>query len=345
MRQGRKHVTGLLAALSGLVAGGLLAVSPTFAEPDIADLRERVDELYSQAEVAAEEFNEARVNRDRARARVQAMRRDLARSRDRLEGAREQVVSTILAQSQGQALSSAAQATLAGNPDTFLQQLVMTSQYQSQQREAVTRFAVEARQLEMREQAVQRELERIARNTRALAERKSEIDERAGEAARLLRRLEQEAAALAMERAADVSRSQDDTSQDAAAPEPETVTPAPAASGRAAAAVAYAMDQVGDAYVYGASGPDAFDCSGLTMMAWAQAGVSLPHSSSMQMSSGTPVSSTSLQPGDLVFYYSPVSHVALYIGNGRIVHAANPSSGVLTAPVFSMPYSGAVRPG
>jgi cell wall-associated NlpC family hydrolase len=63
------------------------------------------------------------------------------------------------------------------------------------------------------------------------------------------------------------------------------------------------------------------------------------------MSYGTPVSSSELQPGDLVFYYHPVSHVGIYIGNGQIVHAANPSDGVLTAGVFSMPYSGAVRPG
>jgi cell wall-associated NlpC family hydrolase len=105
------------------------------------------------------------------------------------------------------------------------------------------------------------------------------------------------------------------------------------------------MAQVGDAYVYGATGPSAFDCSGLTMMAWAQAGVSLPHSSSAQMGSGTPVSQSDLQPGDLVFYYSPVSHVGMYIGNGMIVHAANPGDGVTTAPVNSMPYSGAVRPG
>ena len=120
---------------------------------------------------------------------------------------------------------------------------------------------------------------------------------------------------------------------------------APAASGRAGAAVQYALAQVGDAYVYGAAGPSAFDCSGLMMAAWAQAGVSLPHSSSAQMSSGSPVSQSQLQPGDLVFYYSPVSHVGMYIGNGQIVHAANPSSGVTTAPVNSMPYSGAVRPG
>jgi cell wall-associated NlpC family hydrolase len=116
-------------------------------------------------------------------------------------------------------------------------------------------------------------------------------------------------------------------------------------SGRAAAAVQYALAQVGDAYVYGAAGPSAFDCSGLTMMAWAQAGVGLPHSSSAQFGSGPHVSSSALQPGDLVFYYSPISHVAIYIGNGLIVHAAYPGAGVRVAGVFSMPYSGAVRPG
>ena len=117
------------------------------------------------------------------------------------------------------------------------------------------------------------------------------------------------------------------------------------ASGRAAAAVQYALAQVGDSYVYGAAGPSAFDCSGLTMMAWAQAGVGLPHSSSAQFGSGPHVSSSALQPGDLVFYYSPISHVGIYIGNGLIVHAANPGTGVRVAGVFSMPYSGAVRPG
>ena len=117
------------------------------------------------------------------------------------------------------------------------------------------------------------------------------------------------------------------------------------ASGRAKAAIAYALAQVGDSYVYGAAGPNAFDCSGLTMMAWGQAGVSLPHSSRAQMGSGAPVSKSQLQPGDLVFYYSPVSHVGMYIGNGMIVHAANPGAGVKVSSVDEMPYAGAVRPG
>ena len=81
------------------------------------------------------------------------------------------------------------------------------------------------------------------------------------------------------------------------------------------------------------------------MMAWAQAGVALPHSSSAQYSSGTRVAASALRPGDLVFYYSPISHVGMYIGNGMIVHAANPSTGVQVTGLYSMPYVGAVRPG
>ena len=81
------------------------------------------------------------------------------------------------------------------------------------------------------------------------------------------------------------------------------------------------------------------------MRAWGAAGVGLPHSSRAQRGYGTPVSSSQLQPGDLVFYYNPISHVGMYIGNGMIVHAANPGAGVRVSPLYSMPYVGAVRPG
>ena len=116
-------------------------------------------------------------------------------------------------------------------------------------------------------------------------------------------------------------------------------------TGSAAVAVQTALDQVGDAYVYGAAGPDAFDCSGLTMYAWAAAGVSLSHSSSIQSGQGLPVSVSDVQPGDLVFYYSPVSHVGMYIGNGMIVHAPNPSSTVEVVPMNLMPVSWVRRVG
>jgi peptidoglycan DL-endopeptidase CwlO len=256
-----------------------------------------------------------------------------------------------VAQSQGQVFSAATQIALSERPDAFLEQLVVVSQYNDVQTETRARFTRELRQLEMRREAAERELEAVARTRKELASQKATIDEKAAEAQELLERLETEAAerAAAIEaRAASRALAQSRESLPAATPSPAP-EPAPApvapASGRAAAAVEYALAQVGDAYVWGAEGPDGFDCSGLTLMAWRQAGVSLPHSSSMQMSSGTPVSQSQLQPGDLIFYYSPVSHVAIYIGGGKIVHAANPSTGVEITGAFSMPYSGAVRPG
>ncbi|MCW2756885.1 MAG: hypothetical protein JWO46_631, partial [Nocardioidaceae bacterium] len=88
-----------------------------------------------------------------------------------------------------------------------------------------------------------------------------------------------------------------------------------------------------------------YDCSGLMLAAWRQAGISLPHSSRAQQGSGRPVSESDLEPGDLVFYYSPVSHVGMYIGGGLIVNAENPSVGVTVTGLHAMPYSGAVRPG
>ncbi|SDO67149.1 C40 family peptidase [Geodermatophilus sp. DSM 45219] len=122
-----------------------------------------------------------------------------------------------------------------------------------------------------------------------------------------------------------------------------TAAPAPAASGVAQTAVNTALAQVGDAYVWGAGGPDAFDCSGLTQYAYAAAGISLPHSSRMQAQMGTAVSRADLQPGDLVFYYSPVSHVSMYIGNGQMVHASTSGQPVRVVSADSMDGVVAVR--
>ena len=161
------------------------------------------------------------------------------------------------------------------------------------------------------------------------------------------REAERRAAALREARAEQAQQAEQQARQQEAQ-EPSRSRPQPQTSpvsSRAGTAVDFALDQVGDAYVHGAAGPDAWDCSGLTMAAWGAAGVGLPHSSSMQYSSAPQVSTSDLQPGDLVFYYSPISHVAMYIGNGQIVHAANPTDGVKVDPVSSMPISGAVRPG
>ena len=325
MTNGRKRTASLLATLCIASMGGtVLVASPTFAEPGLEETQKKVDTLYAQAEQASERYNDARIELQDARRRLKALRADLARQEERVETVRTEVARSIVSQYQGQALSTAAQVMLAKDPGSFIDQLATLDGFQAQQAELMAAFAVQAEQLEMREAAAQRELARIAKTEEQLKAEKETIDEKAAEAEALLERLEA--------RQAPPSRS-------------AQRVPNVSVSGSAGGAVQYALDQVGDTYVYGAAGPDAFDCSGLTMMAWRAAGVNLPHSSRMQMSSGTPVSQSELAPGDLVFYYRPVSHVGVYIGNGQIVDAANPSTGVRIAPVFSMPYSGAVRPG
>jgi cell wall-associated NlpC family hydrolase len=113
-------------------------------------------------------------------------------------------------------------------------------------------------------------------------------------------------------------------------------TAAPAPTGAAQAAVNTALAQVGKPYVWGAAGPDSFDCSGLMQYAYSAAGIALPHSSSAQSTMGVAVSRDQLQPGDLVFFYSPVSHVGMYIGNGEMVHAATSGEPVKVVSLDSM---------
>lgn len=96
----------------------------------------------------------------------------------------------------------------------------------------------------------------------------------------------------------------------------------------ASKAASYARAQVGDSYSWGGDGPNAFDCSGLTMRAWKQGGVQLPHSSQAQAKRGTKVSWSGVRPGDLMFFYDPISHVGIYVGDGEMVAASNPEDGV-----------------
>lgn len=122
------------------------------------------------------------------------------------------------------------------------------------------------------------------------------------------------------------------------APAPAAAAPAPAPA-PAQVAVDTALAQVGKPYVWGGGGPGSFDCSGLTRFAYAAAGVPLPHSSSGQAQIGVPVAPLDLQPGDLVFYYSPISHVGIYIGDGKIVHAGTEATGVEITTVSMAGYN------
>jgi cell wall-associated NlpC family hydrolase len=327
VQNGRKRIITFLSGLALVATVGFMPSSPAQAEPDIDDVQARVDRLYHEAEEASERYNDAKLELRELQRDLGSLKSDQERQDDRLQAVRAQVQDSIVRQYEGQSLSAVGQVVVSDDPQAFLSQLSTMSAFNDMQSQLFDDYNTEVKALTIRTDATQKRAAEVAAIEKRLAAEKATIDGRLADAKDLLGDLEAE------EREQVLSRG--------------TVR-APAsvpASGRAAAAVQYAMAQVGDAYVYGAAGPDAFDCSGLTMMAWAQAGVALPHSSSAQFSSGPHVSSGDLQPGDLVFYYSPISHVGMYIGNGMIVHAANPGAGVTVAPVFSMPYVGAVRPG
>jgi peptidoglycan DL-endopeptidase CwlO len=325
---GRKRLITALSAISLAAAVGFVPGAAQ-AEPDIDDVQSRVDRLYHEAEQASERYNDAKLDLAELERDLDAVKADEARQDDKLNVVRDQVQESIIRQYQGQGLSAAGQVFVSDDPQAFLSQLSTMSAFNQLQDQLFDDFSREQKALGIRREATKQRASEVAKLEDQLGREKATIDKKLDEAQSLLGRLkdEQREAMLA--------------SRSSGMRVPTNVP----ASGRAAAAVNYAMAQVGDSYVYGAAGPSAYDCSGLTMASWAQAGVGLPHSSSAQFGSGPHVASNALQPGDLVFYYQPISHVGMYIGNGMIVHAANPSTGVVVAGVFSMPYSGAVRPG
>jgi len=323
---GRKRLVTALSAFALAATVGFVPGSAQ-ADPDIDDVQSRVDRLYHEAEQASERYNDAKLDLQELDRDLGALRADERRQDDRMEAIREQVQDSIVRQYQGESLSAVGQVVVSDDPEAFLSQLSTMSAFNEYQQQLFDDFGREAKALNIRQEATEERAAEVAKLKEQLGREKATIDDKLAEARSLLDRLKDEQREAIASRGSDVR------------------LPDVPVAGRAAAAVNFARAQVGDAYSYGAAGPDAYDCSGLTMMSWAQAGVALPHSSSAQYGSGPHVASNALQPGDLVFYYQPISHVGIYIGNGMIVHAANPSTGVVVAGVFSMPYSGAVRPG
>lgn len=114
---------------------------------------------------------------------------------------------------------------------------------------------------------------------------------------------------------------------------------------KGAKALAFAKKQLGDRYRYGGTGPDAWDCSGLTRGAWKSAGKKIPRTSQAQSRFGKKVKKSKLKKGDLVFFYSGKSHVGIYAGKGKVIHASRPGKPVAYIKMKYMPYAGARRPG
>ncbi len=310
-----------------------IAVVPAAqAEPDkVEQAKTTVDRLYHQAEQASERYNDARVELEDLQADLRTLRADERRQRRQLDAVRDQVTDVVVRQYQGEGVTAMSQLVTAKDPTLFLSQLSTVSTFYSMQGQLFSSYDIEIAAMQIRREAIRERTDRVQRLEGRLAAEKAEIDEKYDEAKKVLDRLEAEERA----RIAAASRSGHSTRL------PDNVP----ASGRAKVVVDWALTQLGKPYSWGSGGPNSYDCSGFTSAAWRQAGVSLPHSSRAQFGVGRRVDRNSLQPGDLVFYYSPISHVGIYIGGGRIVHAARPGVGVVISGVFSMPYTGAVRPG
>ncbi|SDN02382.1 Cell wall-associated hydrolase, NlpC family [Streptomyces sp. cf386] len=311
------------------------------AEPRLtpAQVKAKVDKLYQEAEVATEKYNGAKEKADTAERRIRTLQDEAARRTEELNSAREALGSMAAAQYRDGGLDPALQLALSNDPDRYLDGAAFAERAGNRQATSVAGVRRQLREIEQLRGAARVELTSLKSRQAELRRHKDTITGKLDTARSLLARLTAEERARLQGDSGRAARSWAGA-RDALAPGSAT---AQAPNSRAAAAISYAHSKLGSPYVWGATGPDAFDCSGLTQAAFRSAGLSLPRTTYAQIDAGRRVSRSELLPGDLVFFYSSISHVGLYIGNGQMIHAPNPSAPVRVAPLDEMPFAGATR--
>ncbi|MFF6915838.1 NlpC/P60 family protein [Streptomyces sp. NPDC012466] len=311
------------------------------ADPQLTpgQVKAEVDKLYRQAEVATEKYNGAKEKAEAAGQRLKDLQDQAARKEERLNSSREALGSVAAAQYRAGGLDPAMQLALSDDPDRYLENAEFVERAGNRQHAAVAGVRKQLREIEQLRGAAHIELTSLRSRQTELKRHKKTITGKLGSARQLLSRLtpqERSRLGVSPERASRSTGARDTL----AAP---GSTPPQAPGSRASAAVSYAYQKLGSPYVWGATGPNAFDCSGLVQAAYRAAGVSLPRTTYSQIAAGRRVSRSELLPGDLVFFYAGISHVGIYVGNGRMIHAPNPSAPVRLAPLDEMPYAGATR--
>jgi cell wall-associated NlpC family hydrolase len=320
------------ATVSAVVIASLLA-GPTagWAAPnDVDHARRQVAALDHKAEQATERYNQARnAMREAERVLAQAQRR-AASQQKKLRDLQNSVGAFAASAYRNGGVDRTLQLIFSEDPNAFLGKASALDALSTRQAAALRRVIEARRDLRASQQIAATQLAVVEAQRKVLAKEKATIEGHLREARAVLSRL------TASQRNQLDRASRDDVR--------DLLKNLPLPNPRASKVVEFALAQVGDRYVWGATGPDGWDCSGLTMMAWRQAGVSLPHSSAQQYAVGRKIPRSELQPGDLVFYYSPISHVAIYLGNGQIVDAPNSRKRVRVQSIDNMPYTGATRP-
>lgn len=336
---------GLTLATAGALHGSAIA-DP---QPTAAEVQERVDTLHHEAEEATERYNGATESAEQAQDELDRLRDRAARSTAELNRSRDALGAHAAAEYRSGGLSPTLQLALASKPDDYLSRASVLERAAERQGGTALRLEQQLAGIEELRSEAAGQTEALRAAQREARRERTEVQGKLEEAERLLDRLtaEERERVLASEghgAEADQGAAHGPGAERAdRAPAPREQ--APAASGRAAAALGFAQAQLGKPYGWGATGPDSFDCSGLTQAAWRAAGVELPRTSYSQVNAGTRVSRSELAPGDLVFYYSGLTHVGMYVGGGQIIHASRPGTPVRYAPVDSMPLVAATRPG
>ena len=323
----RRLRAGLLAGASATLTVSLLPGSAA-ADPGDASTSAEAARLVAEAshelEVITEEFNEAREVLRQQRAEVREAEEAAAEADARLDALDDQM--RLLARSaytgEGMAVSTLDLVLSSDSADEFLSSLGTLDAIAGHTDDLLAEVSVAADEAEAAEAQAEAAADEAQETVAEIRDRQRDLQARIAD-------YEEQYEALSAAEQAQVDQAHGGTAVAVA-------RPAAAAGPAAQVAVDTAMAQIGDPYVWAAGGPDAFDCSGLTQYAYAAAGVSLPHSSRMQSQMGTPVSRSELQPGDLVFFYEPVSHVGMYIGNGQMVHASTSGQPVQVASLDSM---------
>jgi cell wall-associated NlpC family hydrolase len=347
-----RAVRGLRAGTAAALAVLVLAVAPvSFASPtrdQIADAKARLEEMDQRLGVLVEEYDKTQVALQAAQDHLAELREVMQRARaaeqranQRLEDAAREAY-----KNQGSDLGL----ILSSESFSVLSDRVYFLDAAAQDQEDL---ATRADVAEEEASRISEQLQRVVAEQRNLLDKlgrqQDQIEQGIADQKALIGDLEEKLRQQILE------QRRQEAAQAAALAAPAapsggggapTANPPPISGSGAAAAIAAAESVLGVPYQYGGASPETgFDCSGLTMWAWAHAGVSLPHSSQMQYSSLPHVSKDQLQPGDLVFFYSPIHHVGLYVGGGMMIHAPHTGSVVSRVAVYWQYFVGAARPG
>ncbi|MEU1627506.1 NlpC/P60 family protein [Streptomyces sp. NPDC020096] len=336
----QRALTGTTArtAATFIIAGAASATAFTDTghagpKPAPDQVKSQVDALYQQAEQATQKYDAVKALADTERTQLTALQDQLARRTQQINKSRDRLGSVAAAQYRSGEPDPAMRLLLSSRPDQYLERAGILQQAGTNQAATLGGLTTQERQAQaLRDQAA-RKLTLLEQTEHELATDKQTVTAELDHARDLLGQLTMSQSA---------APHSPDPAPDAAHPAAAAQVQAP--NSRAAQAVSFAHAQLGKPYVWGATGPNSYDCSGLTQAAWSAAGVSLPRTTYSQINSGARVPEGQLQPGDLVFFYSSVSHVGIYIGDGQMIHAPHPGAPVRVSPVSEMPFAGATRP-